>query len=123
MRAWPLSRHKIGLSCSMQAETSLSDRGLDSAFLIGRIGAGHSAPFSMTMRFIAPEVNSWIGFAALNGVPHRSAHMPRSRAPISMLTADCGAGVLSATTAIGAVVRVKSGSMSSGKNRERGANM
>ena len=50
-------------------------------------------------------------------------HMPRSRAPISMLTADCGAQVSLASTAIGAVVRVKSGSMSSGKNRERGANM
>ena len=49
--------------------------------------------------------------------------MPRSRATISMLTADCGAEVLPATTAIGVVVRVKSGSMSSSKNRERGANI
>src|SRR6516162_1872458 len=69
------------------------------------------------------EVNPWIGFAPLNGLPHKSAHMPRSRAPISMLTADCGAEVLPASTAIGAVVRVKRGSMSSGKNRERGANV
>ena len=60
-------------------------------------------------------------FAPLNGLPHKSAHMPRRR-PISMLTVDCGAEVLPATTAIGAVVRVKSGSMSSGKNREREAN-
>jgi hypothetical protein len=49
--------------------------------------------------------------------------MPRSRATISMLTADCGAAVLPATTAIGVVVRVKSGSMSSSKNRARGENM
>jgi hypothetical protein len=40
-----------------------------------------------------------------------------------MLTADCAAEVFPATTAIGALVRVKSGSMSSGKNRERAANM
>ena len=40
-----------------------------------------------------------------------------------MLTADCGAEVLPATTAIGVIVWVKSGSMSSGKNREREANV
>ena len=75
------------------------------------------------MRFTVPEVNPWIGFAPLNGLPHKLAHMLRSRAPISMLTADCAAEVLPATTAIGALVRVKSGSMSSGKKRERAANM
>src|SRR6516165_9950851 len=30
------------------------------------------------------EVNPWIGFAPLNGLPHKSAHMPRSLAPISV---------------------------------------
>ena len=75
------------------------------------------------MRFTVPEVNPSIGFAPLNGLPHKLAHMLRSRAPISMLTADCAAEVLPATTAIGALVRVKSGSMSSGKKRERAANM
>jgi len=40
-----------------------------------------------------------------------------------MLTADCGAEVLPASTVIGTLVRVKSGSMSSGENRERAANM
>ena len=69
------------------------------------------------------RLNPWIGFAPLNGLPHKSAHMPRSFAPISMLTADCGAEVSSASTAIGAAVRVTRGSMSSDKNRERGANM
>src|SRR5262249_15396372 len=50
------------LSRCIGPESPFSDRGLDSAFLIGRIGAGHSAPFSMTMRFIAPE-----------GLPHLMA--------------------------------------------------
>ena len=36
--ASPLSRHKIGLPCCMRSESSFSDRELDSAFLIGRIG-------------------------------------------------------------------------------------
>jgi len=53
------------------------------------------------------ELNPSIAFAPLDGLPHKSAHLPRSRLPISMLTADCGAEVLPASTAIGALVRVK----------------
>src|SRR6516164_11479754 len=30
------------------------------------------------------RLNPWIGFAPLNGLPQKSAHMPRSLAPISV---------------------------------------
>src|SRR5215472_10083242 len=97
-------------------ESSFSDRELDSGFPIGRIGAGHQGLFFCD--------NTPLDRVCLTQWPaYKSAHIPRSRAPISMLTADCGAEVLPASPAISAVVRVKSGSMSSGKNRERAANM
>src|SRR5215469_1455196 len=108
----------------MRPEASFSDRELDSAFLVWDESAPVARdPFSVTMRFTASEVKPLDRVCPLNGLPHKSVHMPRSRAPISMLTADCGAEVLPTSTAIGAVVRVKRGGMSSGKNRERGANV
>ena len=74
----------------------------------------------MTMRFTASEVKPLDRVCPTQWPAYKSAHMPRSCAPISMLTADCGAEVLSASTVIGAVIRAKSGSMSSGKTASAG---
>ena len=57
--------------------------------------------------------------ACLTNPPTCQAASP----PKSMPTANYDAEVFSASTAIGAAVRVKRGSMSSDKNRERGANI
>ena len=49
------------------------------------------------------------------------AHIPRSRAPISTLTAGWGTGVSAAASGVTAAGRVNSSRMSSERKRERGA--